>query len=104
MVHILGNSTHCVDCISYRPKTENDHTIYDGFCVIGHIVNGRRISFEPRPVYWNNGTGCQDWVERKRKITHFEAMTRKPDPKRTEMERIYFEKLLRGETDGTNQI
>lgn len=102
MKHKLGNSTHCVNCFHYRPKDESHQTFKDGFCTIGHLINGRKISFEPQPVYWNNGTGCQDWEEVQTRLTHFEVMTLKPDPKRTEAERRYIEELLRKEDKDAN--
>lgn len=97
MVHKLGNSTKCRDCFFYTPKDEEKGD-FEGYCSKGLRVNGAKIRdvAEVR-AFW--GSGCQDWEDRETRITHFEAMTREPDPKRTPAEAEYIRKLLRGEKE-----
>ena len=85
MKHKLGNSTKCIDCFFYRPKDEEHKTVFDGFCKLGTRVNGKRFA-KCAPVRWNHGSGCQDWEDAEDRLTHFEVMTRHPDPKRSPIE------------------
>lgn len=95
MKHKIGNSTKCKDCINYRAKDEQHKTDKDGFCKLGVIVNGKRVSSRLAPVYWNNGGGCREWIDAEAGLTHFEVTTRKPEPARTGAEKEYILKLLK---------
>ena len=89
MTHVIGNSTHCIDCIHYKAKQEGDHCLYDGFCDIPVTINGRKLGYYGNlysAVRWQWGSGCQDWVDRETGLTHFEVMTRIPEAKRTPLE------------------
>ncbi len=97
MKHKLGNTTHCIDCYHFREKDELHKTHYDGFCKLGCIINGKKVSDREPPVYWNDGSGCRDWEDAEARLTHFEVMTRQPDPKRTPLEAEHIRKLLGGQ-------
>ena len=62
MAHMMGNSTHCIDCKFFRENTEEDKSNRDGWCMRGQKINGKKIN-DKTFVYWNNGTGCQDWTD-----------------------------------------
>ena len=94
MKHKLGNSTHCIDCYFYRPKDEEHKTSFDGFCRLGTWINGKLHSEREQPVRWNNGSGCRNWEDAEDRLTHYEVMTRNPDPKRSPIEAEIIRKLL----------
>ena len=52
---------------------------------LGTRVNGKRFA-KCEPVRWNHGSGCHDWDDAEDRLTHFEVMTRHPDPKRSPIE------------------
>ena len=97
MKHKLGNSTKCIDCYFYRPKDDEHKTELDGFCKLGAIINGIKITDREMPVRWNNGSGCREWEDAEDRLTHYEVMTRQPDPKRKPLEAEYIRKLLNPE-------
>ena len=101
MKHKLGNSTHCIDCYYFRPKDEEHKTNFDGFCKLGCVINGKRLGELEPPVSWNNGTGCKDWEDAEDRLTHYEVMTRQPDPKRTPLEAEHIREILKGEQHDT---
>ena len=100
MKHRLGNETKCRDYFFYSPKDPEEKGTHDGYCVKGHIINGRLTNKSPAKTQEYYGAGCYLWEDAEDRLTHFEVMTRNPDPKRTPAEAEYIKKKLRSDDIG----
>lgn len=98
MKHTLGNSPKCIDCYWYREKQDGDNCRHDGWCVnpkaLAVGVNGRKRSHPPEKeaVMWN--VACKRWEDADTRLTHYEVMTRQPEPWKTPIEQAHIRTLL----------
>ena len=100
MRHRMGNSPKCIECYYYREKEDGDGCKRDGWCVnpyqCSHGINGRKLEHpqEKKTVLWNERCHC--WEDAEDRLTSYEVECRRPEPGRTEAEKIYITELLNG--------
>lgn len=85
MKRITTNDAHCSLCYYFRVPESGELFIEDGFCTKKTRPCGKYVC-------WNNY--CDEWEHKETRITHFEVMTKTPEPKRTEAEAEYIMQLL----------
>lgn len=82
MKHNLGNTPKCMDCYWYREG--GDSCRHDGWCVnpkaLAVGTNGRKRACPPEKEavkwMWN----CDKWEDAENHLTHYEVLTRQPEP------------------------
>lgn len=98
MRHKMGWPTRCTECFHYTPKPIEEKGNHDGYCRLGLKINNKKVSKAPAKVQAFYGQHCDDWEDAENRLTYFEVMTRTVGEWRTPMERIAFEKILKGES------
>ena len=101
MRHTLGNSPKCNTCYFYREKEAGEQCRGDGWCTnkkqcaVG--VNGRKRENPPEreAVMWQGC--CRQWEDAEDRLTHYEVLTRQPEPWRSEIEKALIISILEEE-------
>ena len=99
MKHRLGNSPKCISCFFYREKEAGDKCRGYGWCTnkkhLAVGVNGHKREKPPEreAVQWMHS--CRLWEDAENRLTHYEVLTRQPEPWKTEEEQERVRQLLR---------
>ena len=98
MKHTLGNDPRCKDCYWYREKEADDKCLFEGWCTckkeLATGINGRKREHPPERKAVHDHWCCQWWEDAEERLTHYEVMTRKPEPWRTPLEKEAIEKMM----------